>query len=86
MHFPEGAPSVLPRFLSRAGQVKAVHPEDGDPIEKGRVYVAMPNLHLPMQKGRVRLGGGPRKNRHRPTVDPLFRSAALAYAVLGWWV
>ncbi len=79
VHFPEGAPSALPTILNHTGPLKAVHPEDGDRIEKGRVYVAPPGLHLLLEKGRVRLGRGPRENRHRPAVDPLFRSAALAY-------
>ena len=79
VHFPEGAPSVLPSILNRAGPLKAVHPEDGDPIENGRIYVAPPGLHLLVERGRVRLVRGPRENLHRPAVDPLFRTAAVAY-------
>ena len=79
MHVPEWAPSVLPGILSRAGPLKAVHPEDGDRIEKGRIYVAPPDFHLLVERGRVRLARGPKENRHRPAVDPLFRTAALAY-------
>jgi two-component system, chemotaxis family, protein-glutamate methylesterase/glutaminase len=79
VHFPQGAPSVLPSILNRAGPLKAVNPEDGDPIKSGRAYVAPPNFHLLVEDGKVRLGRGPRENRHRPAVDPLFRSAALAY-------
>jgi two-component system chemotaxis response regulator CheB len=55
MHVPEWAPSVLPGILSRAGPLKAVHPEDGDRIEKGRIYVAPPDFHLLVERGRVRL-------------------------------
>ena len=79
VHIPEEAPSLLPRILNRAGPLTAVHPEDGDLIKSGRVYVAPPDSHLLVQDGRVRLGRGPRENRHRPAVDPLFRTAALAY-------
>ena len=69
----------MPGILNRTGPLKAVHPEDGDKIENRRAYVAPPNFHLLVENGRVRLGRGPRENRHRPAVDPLFRSAALAY-------
>lgn len=79
MHFPEDVPSFLPHILSRAGPLEATHPEDGEPIEGGRIYVAPPDFHLLVERNRVRIRRGPRENRHRPAVDPLFRSAALAY-------
>ena len=79
MHFPQDVPSVLPQILRRSGPLDAVHPEDGDRIENGRIYVALPNRHLLVERGRVRTAFGPRENRHRPAVDPLFRSAAVAY-------
>ncbi|WP_166177642.1 chemotaxis protein CheB [Rubrobacter tropicus] len=79
LHFPQEAPSALPRILGRAGPLEAFHPEDGDRLEGGRVYVAPPGLHLLVEDGRVRLARGPKENGHRPAVDPLFRTAALAY-------
>lgn len=78
LHFPEGAPSALSRILSRSGPLEAGHPEDGDPIEDGRIYVAPSGCHMLVEDGRVRLARGPRENYHRPAVDALFRSAAVA--------
>jgi two-component system chemotaxis response regulator CheB len=57
----------------------AAHPEDGDSVESGRIYVAPPKFHLLLEDGTIRLSHGPRENRHRPAVDPLFRTAALAF-------
>jgi two-component system, chemotaxis family, protein-glutamate methylesterase/glutaminase len=79
VHFPEAAPSILPHLLDRAGPLRAVHPEDGDPIVAGSVFVAPPDHHLLLERGRIRVTRGPKENRHRPAVDPLFRTAALAY-------
>lgn len=52
---------------------------DGQPIEKGNIYFAIPNLHLIVKKGEIKLGRGPEENRWRPSIDVLFRSAAAAY-------
>jgi two-component system chemotaxis response regulator CheB len=44
------------------------------------MYIAPPDRHLLIAaNGQIHLGHGPRENRARPAVDPLFRSAALAY-------
>jgi len=75
---PQGV-SYLPTILSRAGELPAVHPKDGDPIRLGCIYVAPPDNHLLVENGTVRVMRGPRENRHRPAVDPLFRSAAHWY-------
>jgi two-component system, chemotaxis family, protein-glutamate methylesterase/glutaminase len=45
----------------------------------GRIYVALPNFHVLVEPGQLRILGGPRINRHRPAIDALFRSAAAAY-------
>lgn len=52
---------------------------DGQPLEQGPVYTAVPDRHLLLVDGNMRLGEGPRENVTRPAIDPLFRSAALAY-------
>ncbi|SEU34093.1 chemotaxis protein CheB [Stigmatella erecta] len=79
LHISPGHRSVLPAILSRAGPLTAVHPEDGARLEKGHIYVAPNDQHLLVEEGMLRVVKGPRENNHRPAVDPLFRSAALAY-------
>jgi two-component system chemotaxis response regulator CheB len=44
-----------------------------------RIYVAPPDFHLLLEAGIVRITHGPKENRFRPAVDPLFRSAAFSY-------
>src|SRR5207249_10600226 len=75
-HFPAGERSILPEILSRRGPLLAHHAVDGEPIRHGRIYVAPRDYHLHVQTGAVRLDHGARENRHRPAVDPLFRTAA----------
>jgi two-component system, chemotaxis family, protein-glutamate methylesterase/glutaminase len=79
LHLPPGGTSVLPAILTRAGELPASHPTDGEPIEAGHIYVAPPDNHLLVEDGVVRLARGPRENGHRPAIDPLFRSAARSH-------
>jgi two-component system chemotaxis response regulator CheB len=79
LHVPASGTSVLPEILDRAGPLRARHAEDGGEIENGRIYIAPPNRHLLIDGGRLALTQGPRENGHRPAIDPLFRSAALAF-------
>jgi two-component system chemotaxis response regulator CheB len=76
VHTSPSAPSALPGILSRAGEIEARHPADGEALRNGVVYVAPPDHHLLVLEGMVRLSRGPRENGHRPAIDPLFRSAA----------
>src|SRR5262249_400286 len=53
---------------------------DGKPFRQGRIYAAPPDHHLMLEAAeRMRVVRGPKENRSRPAVDPLFRSAALAF-------
>jgi two-component system chemotaxis response regulator CheB len=71
--------SVLPAILSRLSALEAVHPEDGEVVRHGRIYVAPPNRHILLEDDKVRVSTGPRQNGHRPAIDPLFRTAAMRY-------
>lgn len=79
VHIPAESRSLLPKILSRAGPLPASHPKDGTEIEHRCIYIAPPDQHLLVEKGVVRVVRGPKENRCRPAIDPLFRSAALAY-------
>ena len=78
-HVSPYSTSLLPDILSRSGKLQAKHPANGESIQKGKIYVAPPDRHLLLEAGRIRLAKGPKENRFRPAVDPLFRSAAYAY-------
>ncbi|MBV9078646.1 MAG: chemotaxis protein CheB [Methylobacteriaceae bacterium] len=78
-HVPSRSGGYLAEMLDRAGPLRARPAIDGQPIERGRIYVAVPDRHLLLVNGTVRLGDGPRENMSRPAIDPLFRSAALSY-------
>ncbi len=79
LHFSARVFSVLPEILTRAGPLPAVHPKDQEPIQRGKIYLAPPDYHLLLAPGHVHVIHGPRENRWRPAIDPLFRSAALVY-------
>lgn len=79
LHFPAHRTSVLPRILSRVGHVPVVHPMDGEHIATGRIYVAPPDFHLLVERKRIHLIRGPRENGHRPAINPMFRSASVAF-------
>lgn len=79
LHIPAQSPSLLASILSRSGLLVAVQPKDGDAIERGKIYVARPDHHLLLKYESIRIVRGPKENRHRPAIDPLFRSAAATY-------
>jgi two-component system chemotaxis response regulator CheB len=79
VHIPPDYPSYLPEILSYAGPLPVVEAADGDPIEAGRIMVAPSDHHMLVERGHVTVARGPKENLTRPSVDPLFRSAAHAY-------
>jgi len=79
LHITPNARSILPQLLERIGWLPAFHPVDGEPIRPGHIHVAPPDHHLLLHRDRVLIRRGPRENRTRPAVDPLFRSAGVAF-------
>ncbi len=79
LHIPSNSPSMLAQILGRVGNLSVTTAADGEPIERGHIYVASPDFHLLLTRETIRVTHGPRENRHRPAIDPLFRTAALAF-------
>ncbi len=79
LHISPQSPSMMPKILQRAGKLPVVAPSDHDPIRPGTIYMAQPDHHLLVEANEVRVVRGPRENRHRPAIDPLFRSAAFTF-------
>lgn len=73
-----GSSSLLPHIFGRSTFLRVSHPQDGERIRHGHVYIAPPDFHMLVQGNHIRVLQGPRENLHRPAIDPLFRSAALS--------
>lgn len=66
--------------LNNNTQLTCIHAVHGEPVKKGCVYLAPPDHHLMVTKsGHLQVTKGARENRSRPAIDPLFRSAAVAF-------
>jgi two-component system chemotaxis response regulator CheB len=80
VHTSPQSPGYLADIFNRTGKLPAKYPSDGETFENGMIYVAPPDFHMMLDaQRRVHIIRGPRENRTRPAVDPLFRSAALAF-------
>jgi two-component system chemotaxis response regulator CheB len=79
VHIPANSAGIFRLVASASTNLPVKNAEDGDAILPGQVYLAPPNHHLLVIKDRLALGNGPRENLARPSIDSLFRSAALSY-------
>ncbi|WP_427184909.1 chemotaxis protein CheB [Bordetella bronchialis] len=71
--------SQLDALIDRQGPNPAKFPAHGERIQAGTIYVAPPDRHMLVDKDTIMLDPGPKENHARPSIDPLFRSVALAY-------
>jgi two-component system, chemotaxis family, protein-glutamate methylesterase/glutaminase len=76
----EASGESLQQALTRTGGMVCEKAKHGASIEKGHIYLAQPDHHLMITKGKILVTKGARENRSRPGIDPLFRSAAVAYS------
>lgn len=78
-HMSPDLRGILPEVFNKLNSIHAANAYDREPIKPNRIYVAPPDHHLLVEEGQVRVTRGPKENRFRPAVDPLFRSAAYSY-------
>jgi two-component system, chemotaxis family, protein-glutamate methylesterase/glutaminase len=80
IHVAPDSTGLMPNILNRSSMWNAMQPEDGTLIEHGCIYIAPPDNHMVVDPGeRIRIVRGPKHNRHRPAIDPLFRTVASVY-------
>ncbi|WER46629.1 chemotaxis protein CheB [Cupriavidus sp. WKF15] len=71
--------SQLPSLLARWGKLPASYPRHGETWHAGHIYVAPPDYHMLVTAKEIELSHGAQENHSRPAIDPLFRSAAVAF-------
>ncbi|MEX1827235.1 chemotaxis protein CheB [Luteibacter sp. CQ10] len=79
LHMPPYGGGISATVRMAAAHHSVVEAQHGMDIEPGRIYLAVPDRHLMLERGRIALGRGPRENLSRPSIDALFRSAAMHY-------
>lgn len=79
-HIPEAFSKPFSERMNRSSAMVVTQAKDGEQIVPGHVYIAPGNQHLLVVRDgarfRCRLNNGPAVNRHRPSVDVMFRSVA----------
>ena len=79
-HMPEKFTAHFADRLNKLCGVTVKEAEDGDSVIRGQVLIAPGNRHTLLKRSGARyyaeVRDGPLVNRHRPSVDVLFRSAA----------
>jgi two-component system, chemotaxis family, protein-glutamate methylesterase/glutaminase len=80
IHVAPDSAGLMPSILNRSSLWNAIQPQDGTAIEHGNIYIAPPDHHMVVETDeRIRIIQGPKHNRHRPAIDPLFRTVARVY-------
>ncbi len=78
-HVASGHTRQLDRILSEFTSLTVKKAEDGEAIRSGHVYVAPSDQHLIVGERTVKTSYGPMENGSRPSINTLFRSAAVAH-------
>lgn len=79
-HMPEAFTRSFAQRLNKICKITVKEAESGDRVLPGHAYIAPGHSHLLLKRSGANymceLNDGPAVNRHRPSVDVLFRSAA----------
>jgi two-component system, chemotaxis family, protein-glutamate methylesterase/glutaminase len=69
----------LARFFQKQTSLNCIVPADREKIKNGTFYLAPANHHMMVKDGIITINRGAKENRYRPSIDVLFRSAAVNY-------
>jgi len=79
-HIPIAFSKAFTERVNKTCQMTVCEPKDGQKIIRGYVYIAPGDKHLLVERSGAdyicRLNDGPPVNRHKPSVDVMFRSVA----------
>lgn len=83
-HMPENFTAAFAKRLDGLCAPQVVEAMQGDAVQPGTVYIAPGHSHMEIRKAgsgyRIELLQTPAVNRHRPSVDVLFHSAAALFS------
>jgi len=72
--------NVLLDALNKNSKLKCTHAASGEKLTPGHLYLAPSDHHLMIDgEQKILVTKGAQENRWRPAIDPLFRSAAVAF-------
>jgi two-component system, chemotaxis family, protein-glutamate methylesterase/glutaminase len=69
----------LAMVLARKATISMKEPDHGEVVKPGTVYLAPRDHHMIFAKDRIELNRGPKEHFTRPSIDPLFSTAAGQY-------
>ncbi|QCR35769.1 chemotaxis response regulator protein-glutamate methylesterase [Nissabacter sp. SGAir0207] len=79
-HMPPGFTRSFAERLNKLCQITVKEAEDGERVLPGHAYIAPGDRHMELARSganyQIRITDAPAVNRHRPSVDVLFRSVA----------
>jgi two-component system chemotaxis response regulator CheB len=79
LHSSQSPRIHLPAVIANGGALPVRFAAEGEAMPRGVLLLAPPDQHLIVKENEIRLTRGPHENFWRPSVDVLFRSAAIAY-------
>jgi two-component system chemotaxis response regulator CheB len=71
--------SFLVQHLQQNSKLKCRIALHGETIKAGTIYFAVPGVHLILDGNKIMYGTGPAENNFKPSIDVLFRSAAVEF-------
>ncbi|HSF52297.1 MAG TPA: chemotaxis protein CheB [Algoriphagus sp.] len=77
---PDATGNVVLDELNELKSIKCQHAKSGNSLKPGHLYLATSDHHLLIDENlKILVTKGAHENRSRPAIDPLFRTAAVAF-------